>query len=339
MKRFIVKVFFFACFCFIVVALPAYVVDPYNVFHWNNIRNNGVEPNKNYIKTKYILNNPNKYDGFVFGSSRVGSIHVENIKNMKIYNMTYSAGTPYEHYNTLKTFIDNGVNIDIIYMGIDSFSYTVNPEEHNLQRLRSPYQYLQNKTNLISLYCDPSMVFQSLSTILKGKSIDGYDSFYTYGWWADYDLDVNFDVENAVPSLPGGCRLEETISEILEIKTLCEENDIKLVVFTNPMYDITYKKSVEDAYYLSFLEKLSVITDFYNFSSLNDITKNPDNYIDSSHYNAYVGDMILDVIINGEVDEDLYNQGFGWYVTNDNLINLIELLKTQEEFSIKTYSE
>ena len=50
MKRFIVKVFFFACFCFIVAALPAYVIDPYNVFHWDNIRNKSKLTNLDFLE-------------------------------------------------------------------------------------------------------------------------------------------------------------------------------------------------------------------------------------------------------------------------------------------------
>ncbi len=184
MKKFIAKVIFLGSFCFFVIAISAYIVDPYNVFHWSNIRNNGVDPNKNYIKTKYILNNPEKYDGFLFGSSRVGSIHVEKIQNVKIYNMTYSAGTPYEHYETLKTFIDNGVNIDIVYMGVDSYSYTENPESHNYQQLRAPYQYLRNIKNFITLYCDPTVILQCLPKVLSDNDITGYETFYTYGWWS-----------------------------------------------------------------------------------------------------------------------------------------------------------
>ena len=49
---------FSACFC--------YVIDPFNVMHPLNIRDNGVEPNKNYIKITYILANPEKFDAFLF---------------------------------------------------------------------------------------------------------------------------------------------------------------------------------------------------------------------------------------------------------------------------------
>ena len=53
------------------------------------------------------------------------------------------------------------------------------------------------------------------------------------------------------------------------------------------------------------------VTDFYNFSGINDITTNNDNYLETSHYMPQVGDRMLDVMFKGQVDERLLAQGFG----------------------------
>lgn len=66
MKRFLRKIAPFLLFILILeIAIPM-AVDPYNVFHWQKIRDNGVEPNSNYIKMQYILHNPDKFDSFLF---------------------------------------------------------------------------------------------------------------------------------------------------------------------------------------------------------------------------------------------------------------------------------
>lgn len=156
---------------------------------------------------------------------------------------------------------------------------------------------------------------------------DGYEAFYTNGWWIDYNMYTYYDWQSAIPSISNGYRLEDTIQEIADIKSLCEENNIQLVIFTNPMYDCTYRKSVEDADYLKFIEMLSTVTDFYNFSGLNDVTIDQNNYIDTSHYNAFIGDQIIEAIVNNNVNENLYEQGFGWYVSKDNVEELIEKLR------------
>lgn len=323
LKRFIEKALIFVVFDLLLVVIVPVIVDPYNVFHYNDIRNYGVEPNRNYIKTKYILDNPDKFDGFLFGSSRVGSIHVEKIKDHNIYNMIYSVGLPQEHLATLKTFLEGDVNVSVVYMGIDSLSYTIDPLPHFSDPMRCPYQKIASDPNkLFELYFSPSLVVGSIQH-LKEKNV-GYDVFYEYGWTYDYDIITTMDWTKAAPVIGNDDRLGETLQEIQEIKDLCDEKSIELVIFTNPMFEVTYEASVERDY-LEFLNRLAKITNYYNFSGLNDVTVNTDNYIDTSHYNAYVGDMMIDAIINDSVDEGLYNQGFGWYVTAENVNELLAL--------------
>lgn len=67
MRRFLRKIAPFVIFILILELVIPMAVDPYNVFHWQKIRDNGVEPNSNYIKMQYILHNPDKFDSFLFG--------------------------------------------------------------------------------------------------------------------------------------------------------------------------------------------------------------------------------------------------------------------------------
>ena len=98
---------------------------------------------------------------------------------------------------------------------------------------------------------------------------------------------------------------------------MCDANGIELVIFTNPMHVLTYEKAVENGY-RDFLSGLAQVTDFYNFSGINDITTNNDNYLETSHYMPQVGDRMLDVMFKGRADERLLEQGFGYRVTCGN---------------------
>ena len=111
---------------------------------------------------------------------------------------------------------------------------------------------------------------------------------------------------------------------------MCHENNIKLIVFTNPIHKLTYQKSVENGY-LEFLYRLSDITEYYNFSGINDITTNNHNYFETSHYTHEIGDMIFDVIFNNITDKKLLSQGFGYHVTNITRDGFFELLKWQQK--------
>ena len=330
MKRFVCKVIVFMVFCAGFMIIPSVWIDPYNVLHWEEIRNNGVEPNKNYIKMKYILNNPDKYDSYLFGSSRVGSIHVEKIMNERCYNMTYSCGTPKEHLENLKTLIEHEIYPEKIYMGVDSLSYTENPNDHLNHGLQSPYEYLKNKENFLKLYLNPSFVLKALPTIMRRQEIEGFENFYEYGWWCDYNRKTTIDWDsNPGPSMGRDYLLEETLENIKDIVVICEKYQIELILFTNPMHHITQAASIEQDY-LVFLERLAHIKSYYNFSGYNMITLDNQYYIDTSHYNAYVGDLMIDVMCNNIVEEELYVDGFGMLVNKDNVNLLLELLKSKQ---------
>ncbi len=331
MKKFLIKLLIYCIIFTLVPAAVCAVGDPYNVMHPLSIRQNGVEPNKNYIKMTYILNNPEKFDSFVFGSSRVGNIHVENIPDEHCYNMTYSYGAPEQHLANIKTFVENGITPKRIYIGIDSLSYTADPSE-NMIGYRLPYEYLtENPFVFLKTYLDPAVVGRAILTVRKTdkEAAEAYaHRFYEYGWNRDYNYKTTYDFSKAEPEIGRMMRIEETLEDISEIVKICNDNRIELVIFTNPMYSVTYEASL-DTSYLEFLRKLADITPYYNFSSYNGITTDSKNYIDSSHYTAEVSDMLIECMCNGKRYDGLYEQGFGQYVTAENADSFIELLESQ----------
>lgn len=168
MKKFLLKVSIFAAFAFFVQVITPVYVDPFNVFHWEHIRDNGIEPNKNYVKMKYILANPEKFDSFLFGSSRVAAIHTENITGEKCYNMTISTGLPGWHLLNIKTLFRNGIIPKKIYIGVDTVSYTGDYELQSNEPMRCPYEYLDDDImRFARLYFAPRSALSSLNTTLK----------------------------------------------------------------------------------------------------------------------------------------------------------------------------
>jgi hypothetical protein len=121
---------------------------------------------------------------------------------------------------------------------------------------------------------------------------------------------------------------DNALADIQDIVNLCEENNIELILFTNPMHILTYTAAVKRGY-INVLEKLSTAHEFYNFSSINDVTINNDNYLETSHYKLNVGDLIIDRIFNNTVDEKPLSHGFGVYVTAENRNTFLDLLRSQ----------
>lgn len=328
MKTFIKKVLFFILTLSIISTIVCVTIDPFNVFHALDIKDNGVEPNKNYIKMTYILNNPDKFDTFIFGSSRVGNIHVNNLWGEKAYNMTYSEAVPVETLHNVQTLIDNGVYVKAIYLGVDNLSYTIDPDSHNNASNASYELYKINPIKFYSYYLDPAMAFKSYITIQKDHVYDDSYSyrFYEFGWNSDYgNTTSTYDFTNAEASTGNSYRLEETLKEIKQLKELCDNNNIKLVIFTNPMYYVTYDDAVNKNYF-EFLKGLAEITEFCNFSGYNAITTDSLNWLDNSHYSAEVSDKVLECIAFHAYYGGLYEEGFGYWVNENNVDEFIDML-------------
>ena len=171
----------------ILVVFPIWL-DPYNVFHYDHIRFNGVEPNQNFIKTRYILDNPDRFDSFLFGSSRVGMLDVSKIKSGHFYNMAYSEGLPKEHLQNLRIFLDHGLKISNVWLGVDNISCFADPERHNKSLMRKAYPADGKLWKFYLPYINCSMAFNSLDTILAAKKSDGEKEkdFYATGGLQDH---------------------------------------------------------------------------------------------------------------------------------------------------------
>ena len=335
---FVLRAMLWGGFCVLFTLLFCIITDPYSVFHVDAIQDNGVEANKNYIKMHYILENPDKFDAYMFGNSHVSSIHVEKLNGVHCYNMTYSSGAVWEHAANLRTMLANGVTVKRVYMGLDSTVYTSDFEGRENDPMRVSYEYSQeHPIKFFLLQMDTARVFRSLNTSLKHqKSEDFAKIFYEYGWSIGYEvpglewLDEN---EIAIGESPiWEEQIDRVLQSVREMKELCDANGIEFVVFTNPMLWNAYLASEEKGY-ARFLTELAQITDYYNFSGLNRVSLEKANYIDPSHYNAATGDLLIKVF-NGEgADEDLSERGFGMYVTKDNVEELLQILqKADEEF-------
>ncbi len=328
MKKFIYKVSFFLAICFLVTVCFPMILDPYNVFHPRNIRDNGVEPNRHYIKMIHVVEHPDKFDGLLFGSSRVGAVHVDRIPSGKVYNMAYSSGIPGEFLEDLRTLVEQGIVPEKVYVGIDEQSYMDRPENRYDDMIRVPYQYARkHPLKFRMLYFDSAKTFRSIPTIWKHQPTENFSEiFYEYGWIQDYDWSlmshdeyVRLDLD---PSIYTQQDVDLAVEDMRQIKELCDANGIELIVFTNPSLWMWYDIGVESGY-LSFLREIVKFTDFYNFSGRNDITLNKENYSDPGHYSAQAGDMMIDCMEKGIVDEELLKQGFGAYVTPDNIEDVI----------------
>lgn len=293
-----------------------YFLDPYGVFNKKYI-NYKYHPNLNYVKTTYISNNKNKYNSFLFGSSRVGTISVEKIKNGRYYNMSISSGLLAEELDILKILLKNKIKIKNVLLGLDEFTFSQFPESHYYDYLRMPYIKLKYKKELIKTYLFiPLYEYRKLIPNSEVKfDINNTGKFL----WGNKNL-INTNEESSKMEY---IRKEKTLEEIKEFIELCEKNKINLTIFFTPQFKIENSKFKKlDEEFEEIKREIENICKYpvYDFTDLGDISRKKEYWYDNSHTKPIVGDMILKKIYKDKVDIDIeVPEYFGQFKNNYEL--------------------
>ena len=299
-----------------------------------DLSNQKTGPSERYLKIKHLINHPKKYNSYIMGSSRVSKIFVNNIEdNNSWYNLAYPEGVPAEHLSDIKLLLNNDVSICNLYIGIDNISFLVSPNSHNDKLIFQPYDS-RPAVLLKFLMAKPS--FRKILDLRHGKKIN-YD-FYNTGdqkiidkdRWIEENIDLHIkDNKFNLPTWTGYYyyRIDQTIKELLEIKEICKNQEINLTFFINPMHASTYSKLDVDKYMI-FLQRLSEIHGFYDFSGFNSITKNNYNYYETSHFRPHVGELIKIKLFN-QKSLTADSASFGNFISKSNIDSIVGFKKLE----------
>lgn len=196
----------------------------------------------------------------------------------------------------------HGVKIKQLLIGIDEFSFRVDPKEHLQQPMRQPY--IENKVKFYANY----LVRMPDPRIIKSSLLDppsAYDIYVT-GRHIHPEVDerIESNIEKHVsdpkfnkPVGYRGNRTNETLKELKAIQDLAKQNNIKLTFFINPLHKTTYLDTNLQEFN-EFKQRLALISSYYDFSGINTITSNNYYYYETSHYRPIVGDMMIARLYN-----------------------------------------
>ena len=264
------------------------------------------EPAQHFVKMRYLIAHPDKYDAYCFGSSRVGNIDLKKIDDgYRYYNMTYAMGVPADWLGDLKILLAHHVTIRRVMLGLDE-SFQIMPPVHEGTSLFVPYRENNFKTYLNFLFRMPSKPYRwedrSKDPDMYHNSLyDIYDSGRPLHDAPDQRIDADPDAHRqAVANKVAGMdfhqsfpdQVEQTLAELQEIKNICDANGIDLIVFINPIEHGTYL-SADQELFRKFRTGLAKITPYYDFSGLNYITLDDYYYYETIHYRPIVGDQII----------------------------------------------
>lgn len=314
MKRF--KTWYFTVLLLSVLSICLIIfvnctVDAYGILR-SDFSRQFQEPSWNVVKAKFILNHKQKYDSFIFGSSRLNFIDNAKIPKGTYYNFWYSEGLPKEHLDNIKLLLKYDIRIKNILIGLDDFSYMVDPETHRSNLLRQPHPLVSGKTFPV-FYAEYFVKTTNFLSSVRSYILHNYlhrgtarqsglvfdiqntGRMISQAWDAQIENDPAThlrDPKFQTPMHYVGDSMTQTLESIREIVALAMKNNSKLTVFINPIHNTTYLAADREQF-LTFKKKLAAITPYYDFSGLNSITMNNYYYYETSHYREMVGDMML----------------------------------------------
>ena len=297
-KHFILFTLIGALIIFSILPVTNYITDPTRVLHHDyENRYEKFHPNKLFLKVLHLLDNKNKYDTLVYGSSRGGFVDARLVSE-HAFNMSHGFGSVSTYLHSLKTLLKNDVQIKNVWIAVNDYDIWKDNQE-TIDKLLHKGNFVEN----IPVYADWLFrkTTQTNIKILKGE-MPLQES--------EYITDTSKRIERAriqekgllklnkrnIPAATLGhtgiYRIDEVISEIQEIKTLCQENNIKLTVFMYPIYYETYLK-YDQTKIEEFKRKLTSVLDFYDFYALDDIAINQTNWFEGSHFVPSIGDYMI----------------------------------------------
>lgn len=347
-RKFIAFVGVFAILIVGFVGGVNYMIDPFNIFHTNFLKYQ-FQMNERFMKIEYLEKEKNNFNSYMFGSSRIGTTNPKVIEkyipNSKFYNFTISSASISDNFRHYIYMVNNGYKIENIYLQIDLdivFS-THLPQESDFLRKAHPLVLDESIRMYYMKYLTNIFPFNTKGKIQKNlEANNDADYNLSSGVWSRPDKEKRIieNCEKYVQNEPTfdistnfNQRDIKSNQNILALKKwimMAKEKNQNMIIFITPHnQNLLDDLNIND--YLKFLENLSQVTNFYDFSGFNSITTDNCNYYESSHYRSHVGNLIAKRIFNDQsikVPKD-----FGVLVTKENIDQHLQNLKNQ----IKAY--
>jgi hypothetical protein len=335
------------CGMYALLMTANYIVDPMDIFHSPFLKRNP-STQLRFTKIKYLEAHKEQYNSFLIGSSRIGTTDPallnKYIPGSSFYNMTVHLANLHEDLLHLQYFVRNNYTVKNIYLQIDvpenMTSYESDPSDFTRQMHPHVFGDSVLPFYLSYLTTKPSTFFRNKLRVnfskdqshLIAHDVEGSGKILFVG----QDEQIARSPENYIKNEPSfHAKRERTIANkytkknieaLQQIKRICEEHEIRLIMFITPHHHKLMDNLVTEDY-LDFLRQVAQVGEYWDFSGYNSVTLNDRNYYEASHYREPVSRLVAARIFH---DSSInVPQDFGVYVTKENVEKLLETRKAQ----------
>lgn len=299
---------------FTLFMLSNLLIDPYDVFGFLNLKN-GYDANERYNKIEHLLANPNKYNGYLLGSSKIGLIDpafVEAVRpHTRYYNLGVFGGHAGDALKMLKAMKQNDVQIKEIIYGIDLFPYISTEKELNPAYRHHPIVSGMSKYEFFRGYLFvPSIYHSSMKVLhLMYGARDIVFDFNNTGHYrlTGYERLISNDQESYIKSKfrkvnapkTKAAWNEEQFVYLQELKSWTDSNHIEAYYFIQPHNRLDYQSVILDTDLEYFLKRVGeIVGDVPNYMSIREWANDDTLYYDTRHYRPVLAQKIFEKMFN-----------------------------------------
>ncbi len=322
-----------------------WVIDPLWYRHGNILTGKNFTFNERITKTNLFLRTKDRanYNCIILGSSRVTALRSSNFEDERCFNYALKGGEIPDFVNYAESLKKEGIDPEIVYIGVDGLNFV---EKERKQQEPLNLDTLTTKSPLEAYLSADVLLFSAMT--LLGVSPDPGNYYDRNFEPVDFETPPVYTPAFYKPAPPQKCDLSsvETFANLRKIFP-----SAKFVGYVPPIsawsiINDTYGRDLMDCYLLGFHELAQTYDVMYDFSPPSNITKNPSNTFDGSHYSVTVNNEIAKILQgkNNEnfgirVDQYSFNEYRKLYREKlENFLaenNQLELWEESEEVSVK----
>jgi hypothetical protein len=259
------------------------------------------------------------------------------------YNLALPGANQYEVMRYFEHAIANQPDLERVVLGVDFFmfnEFNVNKpdfSEHRLEKTRITPTDLFNTTFSIDA------VRSSLLTVVSNVGNFGSESYRYDGAWIDSDHQNSEKTLKRMLAADlretyDNYRLSPTaLNHLKELIKICRQKNIEVKVFISPSHATQWEAIRASGLWSTFEQwkrEIVKITPVWDFSGYNSITteaisKNMENYLDSSHYSPQTGTLVLNRLF--DYDEQTVPADFGVLLTSETVEAHIQQIRTDRQ--------
>ncbi len=300
-----------------------YIIDPYNMTPYNLLNINYKFARDDRTEKVNFFKTLPAFDNILLGSSRVYSINpriVSKLISGTTYNFGVGTATVEDHLGILLYLQQNHKLPKKLIVGIDFYTFNPDtpPNSYFLSNKELNFlSYKNRESEYWSKFLSLDATRASIKTFKKHlKNNNEKPIFDNLGWGGTYQDDTKRNLADELPEIKSEIEKNKTlmysnfkythldkkrIAYYQQIRKICKDNNITLLVFGTPLNPILLAKlqsypQTKNAFN-EFVYYLSSFDNFTNFYNDHNFTNNLYNFNGATHTSANAGDVIIKKVL------------------------------------------